>query len=335
MKGLFGKVTAIALVVILSIICTVQAGAVMALPLKVGDVDRDNNVTVIDATLIARFLAKLQKPTELQEALSDADGDKEMTILDSTVIQRELAGLPGLFTGALITDYVVGFTSFHADCEISIADHYFTADVCYIGVPVTFYPKAYGGPRRYSLSVNGETVYEVGAKDYDINKGIPLTFLEEGEHVITCDAECNYGQHTTSTRRVKVEKLPEDGSPAVMGAVFYDEDYRSSGDSVMTVHAAGGTAPYQYQYTLYYDDLSPLCISSDGEITPEPAPSRYTTGFIGENEINLIGMFSKYVPKPSAGEKSDVMCAEITVRDAEGRISQPVIASYIGYEICY
>lgn len=336
MKRFFGTITALLLSAAILFGSVIQTGAIMPLPLKVGDVDRDDEITTVDTTWIQRYLSSLCEFSELQVALGDADGDKDLTILDVTAVQRHLANMPGTFVAAEITDYVCGFTSFHNDCEISIADHYSTTDVCYIGVPVTFYPKAYGSPRRFTLSVDGETVCEVEAKDYDVRSGMSYTFLEEGEHLITCEAECCYGQHTRSTCRLRAVKLPEDGDPVVMGAVFYDEDYRSSGDSVLTVIAAGGTAPYQYNYTLYYDGLSPLCASFENESEIMPiSPDEYSTGYIDQNEINVLDLFAKYIKKPTGSGYSDVMRVKVTVRDAEGRESQPVTASYIGYEICY
>lgn len=336
MKKLFKRFTAIMLCVILFLSCAASAGAIMPLPLKVGDVDRDNNVTVIDATLIQRFLTKSPEPSEMQIALGDADRDGVLSVVDVTAIQRELSNMPGPFVYAEITDYVVGFTSFHSDSEIAIADHYSTQEIAYAGVPVTFYPKAYGGPRRYTLSVGGEIVYTVDAKAYREKDGIAYTFTEEGDYVVTCDAECNYGQHVQSSHRIKVVSLPENGDPVIMGAVFYDQDYRSSGDSVLTVTAAGGMAPYQYNYTLYYDGLSPLCapFDNESEIMPVVAPDEYTTGYTDQNEINVLELFAKYLGKPTSNY-SDVMRVKITVRDAQGRESQPVTASYIGYEICY
>lgn len=336
MKRLFKRLAALTLCAVILLGCMLHAGAERVLPLKAGDVDMDYNVTTIDATLLQRFLAKMQEPSELQAALSDTDGDRAITILDATTVMRYLANIPSAYTGAEIDDYVVGFASFHANYEISIADHYSTTDVCYVGVPVTFYPKAYGGARRYTLSVDGKTVYEVEAKDYDEKSGMTYTFFDEGEHVITCDAECRYGQHTQRSRRVRAEKLPGDGSPVVMGAVFYDEDYRGSGDGVLTVTAAGGTEPYQYCYTLYYDGLSPLCVSGENETEIMVYPAdEYSTGYIDENVIDVPKLFAKYVPKPADVSQSDVMRVKVTVRDAQGRVSQPVTASYIEYEICY
>ena len=337
MKRLIEKAAALLLCIVLLLSSVVSASAIMPLPLKVGDVDRDNNITVVDATLIQRFLIKMPEPNELQAALSDTDGDGVLSVIDATALQRQLSGLSGPFVSAEITDYVVGFTSFHSNSEIAIADHYSTQEIAYVGVPVTFYPKAYGGPRRYTLSVDGEIVYAVEAKAYHEKDGIAYTFTEEGDYIVSCDAECNYGQHTQSSHRIKVVRLPESGDPVVMGAVFFDQDYRSSGDSVLTVIASGGTAPYQYNYTLYYDGLSPLCaaLEPEGEVIPAVDDGSYTTGYIDSNVINLYELFAKYVKKPSEMGKSDVMRVTITVRDANGRVSQPAYASYIGYEICY
>ena len=58
-----------------------------------GDVDGDDEVTIIDATCIQRKLANIPTATFV-EAAADADGDGGLTIIDATVIQRHLAQLP-------------------------------------------------------------------------------------------------------------------------------------------------------------------------------------------------------------------------------------------------
>lgn len=60
---------------------------------RLGDVDGDGEVTIIDATAIQRHLASI--PTfAYHENAADTDGDGEVTILDATFIQRWLANMP-------------------------------------------------------------------------------------------------------------------------------------------------------------------------------------------------------------------------------------------------
>ena len=60
---------------------------------RCGDVDRDGEITIIDATAIQRVLVNL--PTSVYDAeAADFDGDGEVSILDATAIQRWLVNLP-------------------------------------------------------------------------------------------------------------------------------------------------------------------------------------------------------------------------------------------------
>jgi lysophospholipase L1-like esterase len=58
-----------------------------------GDVDLDQKVTIVDATMIQRCLAGLDSCSLLQSYLSDADGDGYVSIIDATMIQRHLASI--------------------------------------------------------------------------------------------------------------------------------------------------------------------------------------------------------------------------------------------------
>ncbi len=59
----------------------------------IGDVDGDNELTITDATMIQRILAKLIIPTEYMLKVADYDGNSEIDINDVTKIQRHLVHL--------------------------------------------------------------------------------------------------------------------------------------------------------------------------------------------------------------------------------------------------
>ena len=82
--------TAAALCCVLACVLHAAAGA----PILLGDADRDDELTILDATKIQRVIAEMEGvPDSLFEVVSDADGDGSLTILDATRIQRTLAEL--------------------------------------------------------------------------------------------------------------------------------------------------------------------------------------------------------------------------------------------------
>ena len=58
-----------------------------------GDADGDNEITILDATTIQRYIASLSV-SHYSEAAADADADGDVTILDATTVQRFIASLP-------------------------------------------------------------------------------------------------------------------------------------------------------------------------------------------------------------------------------------------------
>ncbi len=57
----------------------------------IGDSDTDGKITIVDATIIQRYLAEIIDETEISLDLCDCDGDTKVTINDATYIQRHLA----------------------------------------------------------------------------------------------------------------------------------------------------------------------------------------------------------------------------------------------------
>ena len=58
-----------------------------------GDVDLDDQITIMDVTSIQRFIADLNQFDDYQKMLADYDGDGQITIIDCTKIQRVLADI--------------------------------------------------------------------------------------------------------------------------------------------------------------------------------------------------------------------------------------------------
>ena len=56
-----------------------------------GDVDRDGEISVIDATELQMYMAKKVELSSEQIPLSDTDKDGEISVLDATAIQMYMA----------------------------------------------------------------------------------------------------------------------------------------------------------------------------------------------------------------------------------------------------
>ena len=58
-----------------------------------GDIDGDEEITIVDATLLQRHVAGIAISYTVSDQIADVDNDGEVTILDVTYIQRWLAGI--------------------------------------------------------------------------------------------------------------------------------------------------------------------------------------------------------------------------------------------------
>lgn len=55
---------------------------------KRGDIDLNDEINVLDATKLQRFLSKYEDLSELQMSVADANRDSDITVMDVTHIQR-------------------------------------------------------------------------------------------------------------------------------------------------------------------------------------------------------------------------------------------------------
>lgn len=60
---------------------------------KIGDVNGDGSISIIDATMIQRHLLKMVQFSEEQKAKADINKDGQINIMDSTLLQRKISGL--------------------------------------------------------------------------------------------------------------------------------------------------------------------------------------------------------------------------------------------------
>lgn len=58
-----------------------------------GDVDLDGDITVIDATLVQKYIVKLEQLDNTQLCNADCDGDGDITVADATKIQKIVVGI--------------------------------------------------------------------------------------------------------------------------------------------------------------------------------------------------------------------------------------------------
>ena len=56
-----------------------------------GDINGDGKITVFDATLLQRFIAKMDELTEEQLSICDMDNDGQIKVFDATILQRIVA----------------------------------------------------------------------------------------------------------------------------------------------------------------------------------------------------------------------------------------------------
>ena len=86
--------------------------------IKNGDLDGDGVVTILEATLIQKYLAKATELSDEQLAKADYNYDGQVDINDATFVQKYLAGM-NIFFGSVTTKYVYIDES---GKEVSIAD---------------------------------------------------------------------------------------------------------------------------------------------------------------------------------------------------------------------
>ena len=97
MKRILAFIFAIAIITSAVFAISASAETAETAEYAIGDVDKDRDITVIDSTLIQRFLVDIDIDEEVKTTLptlGDVDFDGDINILDSTSIQKKLVYIP-------------------------------------------------------------------------------------------------------------------------------------------------------------------------------------------------------------------------------------------------
>lgn len=136
-----------------------------------GDVDADNEVTIIDATHIQKKLANIEEFSELQMTKADVNIDNEVSILDCSCIQKWIANLvvvgPNCRCGEKVSDTPSGKHSYDEFC----------GKYDELSNEITKYAESvYSKDPNYKIAKDALTTYEVtrynpAAQQDEIDKG--------------------------------------------------------------------------------------------------------------------------------------------------------------------
>lgn len=59
----------------------------------IGDVNSDGDISVVDATLVQKYIVGLENLKDLQKKSADVNDDNEISVVDATLIQKYIVGL--------------------------------------------------------------------------------------------------------------------------------------------------------------------------------------------------------------------------------------------------
>ena len=209
-------------------------------PFSTGDADLSYKVTVRDATLIQKHVAKLEKFSKGQLHIADADNDGSVTVRDATVVQKYVAKIIDYFEEPkYYNDYMFAH-SFNASIDSGLA----TPDeqVTFIAEGSSFNT----GDITYEFFVNGELVQAESTADE-----FTCAFKSAGTYSISVNMYDVFGNTKSySTDYVVAESRSED-------EIYVKAFYRSKNlsdfyyyNSVFTASAGGSSGEYEYCFTL-------------------------------------------------------------------------------------
>lgn len=240
------KLVSLLLIVLLMVgFSILSVGA--ALPAKkYGDSNSDGKVDIIDVTKIQMTLAGLDKMSKLDNALADVDADDKISIFDATMIQMKIAGHISSFKHE--KDYVftdVNIQNFSAD---------FSSGKAMVGVPVSFITcveqREIGNPMKYQYElIDGIECTQVYISELIDSPNFVYTFDNAGLYIVRVTVYNSFGEWASYEMDYQVIAKRE--NTLLISSVHANKiDLNEYDNLAIVAHAYGGTAPYEYSFSL-------------------------------------------------------------------------------------
>lgn len=234
------KISMIFFAVIFISSCAMSVSAIPAMHYY-GDVNLDRNVDVLDATLIQYHVSEIKQLSLLEQDLADVDDDGKVTIADATMIQRKSA--------KMISGFEQDDFGIMTDVNIDNISADFDSGKAIPGIAVTFDTTAYsyqGAPLAYEYYVDDKQV----SNDRNEFSNFTYVFENAGTYSISVRVYNKYGEYEQrAIEYIVVDK--ENYDSLIISGVHADSLHVSTmNEVVVTAHAYGGTAPYEYSFEL-------------------------------------------------------------------------------------
>ena len=228
------RILSIVMALILFVSTSVISASAALAPARIGDVDDNNEISILDATYIQRHIAKLQKLEQFACFVGDVDNNLKLTILDATLIQQ--------FVAQKISEFPAGnWATIDFHFEALVSDYNFCAPV---GTPVTFTAIAtgYAKPFVYEFLINDEIVKPESEQNTCV-----YTFDKSGTYEVKVFARNRAGLEDIQLITFTVNDAPATNNLHISSLYhkgFYD--YYTTFEAV----AKNGTEPYEYAFDI-------------------------------------------------------------------------------------
>lgn len=263
-------------------------------PHYLGDANLDFTRNIKDATIVQKYVARIENFTYLQELVADTDSDGSITIKDATLIQKDVADLVRI-DGEIYT---------HITNRGSYANY--NSGKAMAGVPVTFTANTYclddrAYPLTYEFCVDDELIQKN-------NTGIfGYTFPTADKYNVIIKVTNNFGK----TKNIEFPSYkvvaPYESETPVIKALYPDHSsyhppsFDESDENVtFTAEAIFGAGDYKYEFLLdgkvirEYSDSNTYTF----EKMPPTSPDEYTLtvrvkdSSTGDNYVSLDYVFT-------------------------------------------